>query len=303
MKSVRLLIDKSRPLENNINFLGQTPLYIAICSPSRLKLLLDVGHDINARDRNGVTPLMYASAMNRITGLSTLVRRGADLFLQDYLEKYDFIMYAAVRNNWFLIWHAVEVIESRDSNLLLSTFSKIISSPKPPLFLEEGQTWEKHFFVCSLSKLKWWDVSFEDMKTLMHLVELPQYAYFLIEHGFTAVNQQDQLGEHSLFAITKFLDPNLARLLIEKGSDINLRNHKGHTVLCQVLGRPGNPQENEIKRILEYLDMLLENGADANSTDDCTCNCNPAGCLPISGLSLKTKWLLKRFNNPYWILE
>jgi hypothetical protein len=137
----------------------------------------------------------------------------------------------------------------------------------------------------------------------MHLVELPQYAYFLIEHGFTAINHQDQQGEHPLFAITKFLDSRLARLLIEKGSDINLRNHKGHNVLCQVLGRLAHPQDKAIKWILEYLGMLLENGADVNSTDDCTCNCNPAGCLPISGLSLKIESLFERYNNPCWIFE
>jgi hypothetical protein len=266
-------------------------------------LLLDAGHDINARDRNGVTPLMYASAMNRITAVSILIRRGADLSLQDYLEKYDFIMYAAVRNNWFLIWHAVEVIESRDPSLLLNTFSRIISSPKPRLFLEEGQTWMKQLFFCVLSKLRTWNVCFEDMRTLMHLVELPQYAYFLIEHGFTALDQQDQQGEPPLFAITKFLDPRLARLFIEKGSDINLRNHKGHNILSQVLGRLRHPRESEIKGILEYLDVLLENGADANSTDGCTCNCNPAGCLPISGLSLDIQWLTYRPNNPCWIFE
>jgi ankyrin repeat protein len=117
------------------------------------------------------------------------------------------------------------------------------------------------------------------------------------------MNQQDQQGEHPLFAITKFLDPKIARLLIEKGSDINLRNHKGHNVLCQVLGRLRHPQENEIKRILEYLDMLLENGANVNSADDCTCNCNPDGCLPISGLSLKVQCPFERFNNPCWIFE
>ena len=246
---------------------------------------------------------MYASAMNRVMAVSILIRRGAELFLQDYLEKYDFIMYAAVRTNWFIIWHAVEVIESRDPSLLVGTFSRIISSPKPPLFLEEGRTWEKHFFLCIASKLSNLDVVFEDMRTLMHVVTLPRLAHLLLEHGFTALNQQDQQGEHPLFAITKFLDPSLARLLIERGSDINLRNHKGHNVLCQVVGRLDHPQEKKIKRILEYLDMLLENGADVNSTDDCTCNCNPAGCLPISGLSLKVQSLDYRVNNPCWIFE
>jgi hypothetical protein len=304
MKAVKQLIQKSHPLEQNVNFLGQTPLHIAICSPSKIKTLLDAGHDINARDKNGVTPLMYASAMNRIIALSILIRRGADLFLHDYLENYDFIMYAAVRNNWYLIWRAVEVIESRDPTLLLSTFSRILSAPRPPLFLEEGKTWTKLFLMSVLSKMRNFNVCFDDMRTLMHVVDLPQYAYRLIEHGFTALNQQDQKGEHSLFAITKFLDSSLARCLIEKGADINIKNHKGHNVLSQVLHWLTLPRKEVITKLLQYLDMLLGNSADVNSTDDCTCACTTGGCLPISGLSFKIQAFLgDRFNNPCWILE
>jgi hypothetical protein len=304
IKAVKQLIQKSHSLEKNVNFLGQTPLHIAICSPSRINTLLDAGHDVNARDKNGVTPLMYASAMNRILAVSILIRRGADLFLHDYLENYDFIMYAAVRNNWYLIWCAVEVIVSRDPNLLLSTFSRIISAPRPPLLLEEGQAWTKLFLTSVISKLRNFNVCFDDMRTLMHVVDLPQYAYLLIDHGFTALDQQDQKGEHSLFAITKFLDSTLARRLIEKGADINLKNHEGHNVLWQVLNRLTRPRDEEIQKLLEYLDMLLKNGADVSSTGDCTCACTSGGCLPISRLSFKIHAFLEtRANNPCWIFE
>jgi hypothetical protein len=304
MKAVRKLIQKAHPLEDNVNFLGQTPLHIAIRSPSRLKALLDAGHDINVRDKNGITPLMYAAAENRPIAVSILIRRGADLFMHDYLENYDFITYAAVRNHWFLIWNAVEVIESRDPTLLLSTFSRIISVPRPPLFLEGGQAWTKLFMTSVLSKLRNWNVQFEDGRTMMHVADLPQFAHFLIEHGFTALNEQDKEGEHSLFAITKFCDVELAKRLIEKGANINLKNHKGHGVLSQFLKRLSAPREEEVEKILEYLDMLLINGADVVSTDNCTCACTSAGCFPISGLSFKLQALFhSRINNPCWIFE
>jgi Ankyrin repeats (3 copies) len=304
MKAVRNLIQKSHPLENNVNFLGQTPLHIATSSPSRLKVLLDAGHDINVRDRNGITPLMYAAAANRPIAVSILIRRGADLFMRDYLEKYDFITYAAVRNHWFLIWNAVGVIESRDPTLLLSTFSRIISVPRPPLFLEGGITWTKLFMVSVLSKLRNLNVQFEDGRTMMHVINLPQYAYLLIEHGFTALNAQDKEGEHSLFAVTKFLDVELARRFIENGADINLKNHKGHGVLSQFLKKLSLPREKDGKKTLEYLDMLLKNGADVISTDNCSCACTSGGCLPISGLSLELQVCDDmRINNPCWVLE
>jgi hypothetical protein len=303
MKAVRKLIQQSHPLEDNVNFLGQTPLHIAIRSPSRLKALLDAGHDINVRDKNGITPLMYAAATNRLIAVSILIRRGADLFMHDYLENDDFIAYAAERNHWFLIWHAVGVIESRDPTLLLSAFSRIISVPKPPLFLEEGKIWTQLFMLSVLSKLRNINVQFEDGRTMMHVVDLPQFAHIMIEHGFTALNEQDKEGEHSLFAVTKFLDMELAQRLIEKGANINLKNHKGHGVLSQFLEKLTAPREEECKKILEYLDMLLRNGADVVSTDNCSCACSSGGCLPISRLSFELQVLFGRFNNPCWVFE
>jgi len=304
MKAVRKLIQKSHPLEDNINFLGQTPLHIAIHSPSRLKALLDAGHDIDVRDKNGITPLMYAAATNRPIAVSILIRRGADLFMHDYLENFDFITYAAVRNHWFLIWNAVGVIESRDPTLLLRAFSRIISVSKPPLFLEEGKTWTKLFTISVVSKLRNFNVQFEDGRTMMHVVDLPQYAHLIIEHGFTALNEQDKEGEHSLFAVTKFLDVELAQRLIEKGANINLKNHKGHGVLSQFLEKLTAPREKESRKILEYLDMLLRNGADVVSTDNCSCACTSDGCLPISRLSFELQAFFdSRINNPCWIFE
>jgi len=138
----------------------------------------------------------------------------------------------------------------------------------------------------------------------MHVVDLPQYAHLLIEHGFTALNEQDNEGEHSLFAITKFLDVELAQRFIEKGADVNLKNHKGHVVLYQVLAKLTVPGVEKSRKILEYLDMLLRNGADAISTDNCSCACAPDGCLPISGLSFELQALFgSRINNPCWVFE
>ncbi len=246
---------------------------------------------------------MYAAAMNRTIAVSILIHRGADLFLRDYLENYDFLMYAAVRNNWFLIWNSIEVIESRDPGLLQRTFSRLILAPRPPLFLEVGQIWRKAFLVSVISKMKNMNVCFEDGRTLIHLVDLPQHAALLIEFGLTALNQQNQAGEHSLFAIAKFLDPQLFQLLIEKGADINLKNHKGHSVLHEVIDQLRKPQKN-IKKVLDSLDIILSNGADVTSTDNCTCACSPNGCLPVSGLSLEIQAILgMRINNPFWIFE
>jgi hypothetical protein len=138
---------------------------------------------------------------------------------------------------------------------------------------------------------------------MMHVVDLPQNAHIMIEHGFAALNEQDKEGEHSLFAVTKFLDMELAQCLIEKGASINLKNHKGHGVLSQILEKLTVTREEECKKILEYLDMFLRNGADVVLTDNCSCACSSGGCLPISRLSFELQVHFDRFNNPCWVFE
>jgi hypothetical protein len=149
-----------------------------------------------------------------------------------------------------------------------------------------------------------WNVCFEDGKTLVHVVNLPEYAQLLIEHGFTALNQQDGAGKHSLFAIDEFLDPQLFQLFLDKGADINLKNYEGRSVLREVLSHLAHQREEKNRKALDCLDILLSNGVDVSSTDNCTCPCSSSGCLPVSVLKLEAQSCLgTRINNPFWIFE
>ncbi|KAK7414981.1 hypothetical protein QQX98_006214 [Neonectria punicea] len=70
---------------------GQTPL-LDVHYPSRLRFLLVCGHDVCVRDKNGITPLMYAAAMNLSEAVKILIEHDADLFSRENLENYDFII-------------------------------------------------------------------------------------------------------------------------------------------------------------------------------------------------------------------
>lgn len=70
----------------NPNAHGRTPLHRAAeCgSPDVVRLLLDRGADINARDElNGVTPLHLAAEHGRVDIVKVLIRHGADVTIQN----------------------------------------------------------------------------------------------------------------------------------------------------------------------------------------------------------------------------
>jgi ankyrin repeat protein len=50
--------------KNKRNFLGQTPIHLAIYNLKLLLALVNAGHDLDAADNYGITPLMYAAAVN-----------------------------------------------------------------------------------------------------------------------------------------------------------------------------------------------------------------------------------------------
>ena len=61
------------------NGFGQTPMHFAVRYPEHLKKLLQRGHDINAADNFGATPLAYAAQARQIETVTILLESGADI--------------------------------------------------------------------------------------------------------------------------------------------------------------------------------------------------------------------------------
>lgn len=246
---------------------------------------------------------MYAAALGLTESVSILIERGADLFVRDNMGDSDFLNYAAMMHHWFLIWKIVDAVEIRDRSLLLPLFSRIKSISGPPLFTEDGRKYLTDFWQAILSKLRDFNNCFEDGSTLLHVAQHPGIAKFLLGGGYTLFNDQDNNGEHCLFALARFLDPSLLQSCVDKGVLINLQNKKGMTVLHELLGRLGS-HHREVKRTLDCLDTLIVGGADVTAADNCVCGCSTYGCLPTSDLKCGTKYMFGQcFYNPFWIFE
>ncbi|KAH8651793.1 hypothetical protein BGZ61DRAFT_487579 [Ilyonectria robusta] len=304
----RVIIQKTQPLEENVNFLGQSPLHISVRYPERLDILLAAGHDASVRDKNGITPLMYAAAMNISEAVTALINHGADLFMRDKLNDYDFIMYAAVRHHWSLVWCAIDLISSNDRSLLPRLFPSIFLASGRDCFLAHDpksltEGWKKYWLKV-FSKVTSLDICFEDGGTLMHVVDSCLLANMLVNSGFAKFNHRNNLGEHSLFAIARFLDPVLFRQFIAKGALVNITNNQGQTVLHGLLGLLHDPENRKKKELLEILDILLDSGAKIGIRDHCSCNCSPSGCLPGSSLEFDLVEILHtQVYNGFWVFE
>jgi ankyrin repeat protein len=98
--------------KNERNFLGQTPIHLATSNYRHLLALIKAGHDLDAADNYGITPLMYAAAANQEECLVALLEAGANPTLQDTRYKRYFMQYAAVRGHWKLILRTISWMEA-----------------------------------------------------------------------------------------------------------------------------------------------------------------------------------------------
>ncbi|KAF5600496.1 hypothetical protein FPANT_2347 [Fusarium pseudoanthophilum] len=101
------------PFENIVNFLGQSTLHVGVYQPQRMAQLLAAGHPVDLCDKNGVTPVMYAAAMNIPDAVMMLIRNGADFF--GHREKaFTVLGLIASKGNWDLIWQIVDFAGEMD---------------------------------------------------------------------------------------------------------------------------------------------------------------------------------------------
>lgn len=78
-------LERNPNIINDTNYEGATVLHVSTRnnSPNFIKVYLDLGADINAKDRHGTTALMYAERNGNLSDLNLLLSGRANLNRKD----------------------------------------------------------------------------------------------------------------------------------------------------------------------------------------------------------------------------
>ncbi|KAH8666272.1 hypothetical protein BGZ61DRAFT_538455 [Ilyonectria robusta] len=298
----------SRSNKDERNAFGQTPLHLAIANPQYLRILIQAGYELDARDNYGITPLMYAAATNKEEAVMALVDAGSDLSARDTKWKRNFMCYAALRQHWKLILNVLNIIEDHAGKRAAESWSEFATylflAVYPDTAGSSGVSLDQLLAKCGTVNLIY-DAS-EDKKSncLLHDVRSPTDFEVLLGNGFKLVNHVNSAGQHPAMVAANRCNSDLVSRLLAYGTDINLKDVFHKTSLCYVLQQleacfPGH----FLSIAMDTLRVLLTNDADVLSRDNCRCPCSPQGCLPSAMLSHSIYQVLQCTSVPIWSLE
>ncbi|KAH6974327.1 hypothetical protein BKA56DRAFT_645492 [Ilyonectria sp. MPI-CAGE-AT-0026] len=285
-----------------------TPLHLAIANLQYLRILIQAGYELDARDNYGITPLMYAAATNKEEAVMALVDAGSNLSARDTQWKRTFMCYAALRQHWKLILNVLNRIEDHAGKRAAESWAEFATylflAVYPDILGSSDVSLDQLLAKCGTVNLIY-DVS-EDQKNncLLHDARSPTDFEALLGNGFKLVNHVNSAGQHPAMVAANRCNSALVSRLLAHGTDINLKDIFHKTSLCYVLRQletssPGH----SLSIAVDTLRVLLTNDADVLSRDNCRCPCSPQGCLPSAMLNYSTYQVLRCTRVPIWPLE
>jgi hypothetical protein len=207
---------------------GGTLLHMAACSGdvSMIKLLIEKGANINAKNIYGTTPLHAASIRNRVEAIRVLVELGADVVVKNNGSETP-LHSASFCNNVEAIRVLVELgadVNAKDGNggtpLQSASLSNHVEAIR--VLVELGA-----------------DVNTRNLggdETPLHTAShIPHVEAIrvLVELG-ADVNAKNGNGETPLHKAAIFNRVKIIRLLVELGADVNAKNNDGETPLVHL---------------------------------------------------------------------
>lgn len=210
----------------------------------RLRELVISGVDINARDAEGKTPLLYALQQGKTNFAYVLLSGGADVHLADY--KNNTCLHYAIENSpydtiiYYLLEKGADFRAVNDQGYSPLHYSILYSCGNLPFYLINEKKAD-YYLITGLNE------------NALHLsIEsgCDTMSYFLLDNDID-IKQRDNRGNTPLLAALDFGRHDVALRLINMGADINeVNNNNFDALLLAVLN-----QDSVVVK------LLLEKGA------------------------------------------
>ena len=258
--------------------LGNTPLHIAIqndASYEEIMLLIEMGAEINARNRDGESALYFAvDTNNRVIG-EKLLAEGADVFYAGNNNDSPLLLALSAggeSQEWLL---TSEVIKAQDSlgntplhiaaeynlnNAMLNILEKggdpnvQNTNGESPIFIAVK---ENNIIAIEILLLNGADKNLRNYlgNTILHIsveANAKDAAYSALNNGFD-VNAQNSSGKTALHIASQLNNIDMMNLLLEQGADIHSADIIGRTPLMDAIKMQS----------IQTIQYLLANGASA----------------------------------------
>jgi ankyrin repeat protein len=241
---------------------GRTPIFSA-ANFAVAKRLLDAGLRLNARDRDGMTPLHYAAYECRLDGVLAMIDLGADLSAltpQGTLPVQEATCVPVVKE---LLARRPGDIAARtpEGNTMLHAQASRVSAMSAPSTLLEFLI-ERNALVNTANKAGRTPIF--HMLSPSSIPERRQAGLAILLQAEAKVDIRDKKGRMPIHAAaTADCLPDEVDLLVEAGAQLNVRDREGNTpLMLAVLGRGG---KSTYERCAE---ALLTRKADPNVADN-----------------------------------
>ena len=245
---INLLLEKGADINIQEDKQGDTPLHVAI-KHNRLKaikILIENGSDINAKNKNIKTPLHLASELNHIEVIKLLIQNGADI---NSKSKYDFKpLHIASQNGYIeaiklLIQNGADINSKNVEGITpLHLASKLNHIEAIKLLIQNGAD------INSKNK---------DDFTALHIAchERHIEVIKLLIQNRADINSKSENDFTPLHIASQHGYVEAIKLFIQNGADINSKTKYDVTPLHMASHR----------RHIEAIKLLIQNGADINS--------------------------------------